>query len=249
LAKAVPGTSRSTAAFLVDSEGASLQFQPITELNCLLLQPFSALRFSVPELVTPQDFAAFGITFPDNLRSAVPKRRAEYLAGRKCAQQALQQFGIKNVQVGTGENRAPVWPSGVLGTITHSNNLALAMVTRIGTCRGIGADIENFMSQQQELELKDSMIYPGEQQQFALLSRQIVCPLTLVFSAKESIFKALYPSVNQYFGFEAAALTGFNENCLWFTITTALSDRVPAGSNLTVWYQLFDGWLLTECQF
>ncbi|RVU34503.1 4'-phosphopantetheinyl transferase superfamily protein [Rheinheimera riviphila] len=225
-----------------------MPFAPLAEFRSLLSLPCLLVRFDLT-LHTPADFDSLGIFFPPSLMQAVPNRRAEYLAGRWCAQQTMAQLGIRDVQTGTAENRAPLWPSGVVGTITHSHHLALAMVARADTCRGIGADIEFYMSQQQELELQSTVLHPFEQPQFTLLSRQLRCPLTLLFSAKESIFKALYPSVNQYFGFEAAALTGFNESYLWFSITTALSAAVPAGSKVTVRYQLFDAWLCTECQF
>lgn len=225
-----------------------MPLQPLDELTSHLSHPCFMVRYGT-DLITPADFDSLGITFPDSLRPAVPQRRADYLAGRWCAQQALLQLGIKDVQVGTAQNRAPLWPAGVLGTITHSHGMAFAMVTHTHTCRGIGADIEIFMSEQQEAELQALILTDAEQEQFARLRTQVACPVTLMFSAKESIFKALYASVSKYFGFDAVALTGFNADSLFFTITTTLSAAVPAGSTLMVRYQLFDGWLFTECQF
>lgn len=222
--------------------------QILTELKSHLRQPFVALRF-VPASVTAADFSALDISFPQSLHDAVPKRVAEYLAGRLCAQQALLQLGIRDVQTGSGKNRAPLWPAGVHGTITHSHDLAMAMVARSDSCLGIGVDIEHFLTPQQEFELQGTVLHPLELLQFAALKHQIQCPLTLIFSAKESIFKALYPLVNQYFDFKAVALTGFDKVTLSFVITTTLNELIPAYTRVVVHYQVFDGWLLTECQF
>ncbi len=225
-----------------------MHFQPITELTCHLKHPFSIFRYNVG-IHTLVKFDFFGITFPDQLIKATQKRRAEYLAGRWCAQQALLQLGVTGIQVGIGDHRAPIWPNGILGTITHSKDIALAMVSKIENCRGIGADIEHFMSLDQEFKLRDYILNKSELAQFEILKSYISCPLTLIFSAKESIYKSLYPTVKKHFGFDAAVLVGFNEECLWFTTTIDLSDLVPANTMLAVYYQIFDGWVLTECQF
>lgn len=225
-----------------------MQTQALTGLKCQLSQPFVALRF-VPASVTAADFSALDIRFPQFLHDAVPKRVAEYLAGRLCAQQALLQLGIRDVQTASGENRAPLWPAGVRGTITHSHDLAMAMVAQSDSCLGIGVDIEHFLTPQQEFELQGTVLHPLELLQFSALKHQIRCPLTLIFSAKESIFKALYPLVHQYFDFKAAALTGFDKDTLFFVITDELCELVPVSTRVMVHYQVFDGWLLTECQF
>jgi len=68
-------------------------------------------------------------------------RRAEYSSGRRVARQALGLLGIADCSV-TARGRLPVWPAGVVGSITHSRTLALAMVGRDGDVAGIGVDLE-----------------------------------------------------------------------------------------------------------
>jgi enterobactin synthetase component D len=195
------------------------------------------------------DFITHGISFPERLHKAVPKRQAEYLAGRLCAKMALQQAESTLVDVATGEDRAPIWPQGFLGSISHSKGMAMAMVAQSEQCQGLGIDLEHFMTEKQENDLQTHILCAQDRSQFEALAQHVSHPLTLVFSAKESIFKALYSSVKRFFGFEAAALQHFDNSSLTFRITTRLSDLVPEGAQVTVYYQVFDGWLLTECEF
>lgn len=206
------------------------------------------VRFELDSL-TNDDFTSHGISFPKRLHKAVPKRQAEYLAGRLCAKMALQQAKSNLVDVTTGEDRAPIWPQGFLGSISHSKGMAMAMVAQSEQCQGLGIDLEHFMTEKQEKNLQTHILCEQDRLQFEALTQHVSNPLTLVFSAKESIFKALYSSVKRFFGFEAAALQHFDESSLTFRITTRLSDLVPEGTQVTVYYQVFDGWLLTECEF
>jgi hypothetical protein len=62
------------------------------------------------------------------LRNSVPKRQAEFVAGRICAREALTGWGHDNVVVGIGAHREPIWPQGLLGSITHCADYAAAVV-------------------------------------------------------------------------------------------------------------------------
>jgi 4'-phosphopantetheinyl transferase EntD len=105
------------------------------------------------------------------------------------------------------------------------------------------------MSAKQEDELQKQILHPLEIAQFTALSERVSCPLTVMFSAKESIYKALYASVKCFFGFDAAQLIDFNDSQLFFKITEALSPEVPINTQVTVLYQISDHYVLTECAF
>jgi hypothetical protein len=69
----------------------------------------------------------------DELRlmaSAVPRRRAEFAAGRACARAALRRLGINGWPLLVGSKREPLWPAGVVGSITHTDGLVAAAVSR-----------------------------------------------------------------------------------------------------------------------
>lgn len=177
---------------------------------------------------------------------AVLKRQCEYLAGRYCAQQSLLKIEEKdaiklaNKEVGTGESREPIWPEGIIGAITHSNRFAMAILTQAqGAYLGIGLDIEEEMSESLAQELSGQIL--SEAENLLNKSNEIFDNktfVTLVFSAKESIFKAIFPSVGEYFGFDACELIELNplEQSLSFRLVSTLSPDWQAGKRLKVKY-------------
>src|SRR5947207_7559339 len=70
------------------------------------------------------------------------KRRREFAAGRACARLALERLGRSNGPVLRGSNREPVWPDGVVGSITHTAGYCAAAVTEASCVLGLGIDAE-----------------------------------------------------------------------------------------------------------
>jgi enterobactin synthetase component D len=73
-----------------------------------------------PAQLAADDFQRAGIVPSASLQRSVAKRQAEYLAGRVCARAALQRLDGRDYVPGTHEDRSPVWPAGIHGSITHS---------------------------------------------------------------------------------------------------------------------------------
>ncbi|WP_253378352.1 enterobactin synthase subunit EntD [unidentified bacterial endosymbiont] len=148
------------------------------------------------------------------LARAGRKRKAEHLAGRIAAAYALNEPTVP----GIGPSGEPLWPQGISGSITHSGTQAMAVVTREKHAL-IGIDCETCLSDSEAREVKEGII---DAQEARVLSRQ-GCPfalaLTLAFSAKESLFKALFPQVNTFMGFDSARIIMLKEE----TLTLALS--------------------------
>jgi len=210
--------------------------------------PLHCAQFDVKHY-TSQYFSDFGITFPTKLSGAVVKRQAEYLAGRVCAKNALLTFGVNDFQITSAENRAPIWPKNMCGSITHTQNIAAAAVTNNPNVSGLGIDIECVMEEEQEKELCSYIITPNEKSTFLKLSKLSSNPLTIIFSAKESIYKALYPTVRRFFDFNAVTLVEFDNNKLIFIINNQLSSNVPKGKLITVYYQKDTNFVFTEASF
>ncbi|MBD1583964.1 4'-phosphopantetheinyl transferase family protein [Pseudoalteromonas sp. S16_S37] len=225
-----------------------MKYQQVFDLKPQLNFPYFCCTFDKTQFQM-SDFDTYGVQFPDKLNKAVDKRKVEYLAGRICARQALKLLGIPNVQINNGEDRAPIWPPKALGSISHTQDIAIAMVASSQQLKGLGLDIEQHMSAKQESELQKHILHPLEIAQFNALSQKISCPLSVIFSAKESIYKALYSSVKRFFGFDSAQLVNFNDNQLFFTITETLSANVPINTKVTVFYQINQHYVLTECAF
>lgn len=153
----------------------------------------------------PGLFAVHAIDCPPNILNSVPKRQAEYFAGRLCAQAVLRDHGHDNYHVATGAQREPVWPPGLIGSITHNEQYSAALVCRQSALLGVGIDIESIVDGEARLAMIEMIVSPQEaaylRAQAASLSFD--CLLTLVFSAKESFFKAAFAQVHQYFDFDA----------------------------------------------
>ncbi len=153
-------------------------------------------------------FAQAGILRPDHIARSVPKRQAEYFFGRLCAQQALLAAGIEGAHIATGAARAPVWPPGVVGSITHNAGTAAAIVAPAAAYAGIGIDIETIPSAHGLAALTSTALSGDELDLLRALCDKAPLPLlvTAAFSAKESFFKASYADVGRYFEFDAVSV-------------------------------------------
>lgn len=139
---------------------------------------------------------------------AVPKRRAEFLAGRLAAQTALLALGIDAVP-SRNEDGSPHWPAQIVGSISHGAERALCAVARATDVRSIGIDTERLMAEAASAELRARICSAEER---AVLARGIAAPehhlVTFAFSAKESLYKCLYPLMGRFMDFSAARVLG-----------------------------------------
>lgn len=186
----------------------------------------------LPNSLTPAAFAHAGIACPESIQHSVYKRQMEFFFGRLAARDALYPLGLADEQIPIGLQRQPVWPSGVIGSITHTQGLAAAVATRLGVYRGIGIDAEQVVNP--EACQSVSQIVVGRQELNYLHSLQelsLQVALTIVFSAKESFYKAAYATVGQIFDFSAVQVTGLDmrEQRLVLVLNETLSDQFCRG--------------------
>jgi 4'-phosphopantetheinyl transferase EntD len=138
-----------------------------------------------------------------SLGRAVEKRRREFATARDCARRALQGLGIAPVAIRTGERGEPLWPSGVVGSITHCSGYRACAVAKAGDVSAVGIDAEVHEP------LPDGVL---EQVAFgrelAMVADRAagVCLDRLLFSAKEAIYKAWFPLAERWLGFEDVEL-------------------------------------------
>jgi enterobactin synthetase component D len=173
---------------------------------------------------TPEGARALGITIPSNLLRAVAKRQAEFVAGRYCAREALRLAGATTHELTTSnDDRSPVWPAGFVGSITHTAGFASAAVAPADRWRGIGLDSESLIADDVAARVGESILTPGTLDGQRADCLPAFTPsewLTLVFSAKESAFKCLYPLTKVFFGFHDMEVTAADPT------TTALSLKL-----------------------
>ncbi len=175
------------------------------------------------------------IAVPTTLDRAVLKRRADFIAGRFCACRALVLAGLSgSSEVGTGENRSPIWPSGWVGSITHTEGYSAAAVARANSLRAIGIDSERLFTEQVCEEVSAKVLVEGERM---LFERSLVSAVpfsqfvSVVFAVKESLFKALNPLTGTYFDMENAELTAldFSKGTARWKLLTELSGEFTTG--------------------
>jgi 4'-phosphopantetheinyl transferase EntD len=170
-----------------------------------------ALRSLLPPEVAVVAGPVSGFTgplFPQEqaaIARAVPKRVAEFTAGRIAARWALSQAGVTTVALERGAGGAVVWPAGATGSISHGGGMVAAVaVARVGVAADVatlGVDLEPLSDRAEGLV--ETIATPEE----ADRARTWEGGLLRVFSAKEAAFKALYPRVGAYFGFHALEVT------------------------------------------
>lgn len=196
-----------------------------------------------PARLDPEDFTRWGVP----PMAGVNKRQAEYLAGRLCAWEALRVITGAGAIPAIGEDRAPCWPQGTVGSITHGAGWAAAITARHTQWRGLGLDVEKTLPVARADRLAGEILTARELQGYAEqdeTSRAL--RVTLTFSIKESLFKALYPLVNKRFYFHDAELI-HHDDTGWarLRLLTTLTPDWRAGSELDGQFVQFDDYLLS----
>ena len=141
------------------------------------------------------------------LSRAVDKRRREFRTVRHCARQALRKLGLPPVAVLPGEHREPLWPSGVVGSMTHCAGYRAAALACSRDMLTVGIDAEPHQP------------LPADVLGVIALAKEKIqiCELTaahgalhwdrILFCAKETVYKAWFPLMQRWLGFHDAAVT------------------------------------------
>lgn len=150
--------------------------------------------------------AAEDALFPEELaliERAITKRRAEFATARKCARRALAKLGVAPAPILRGASREPLWPAGIVGSITHCAGYHAAAVGRATSYRSIGIDAE-----------PDEPLPDGVLDHISLSAEraQLLGPPApyldrVLFSAKEAVYKTWFPIAQRWLGFDQARIT------------------------------------------
>lgn len=173
------------------------------------------------------DAAVAGALAPgeeEAVAGAVERRRAEFTTGRLLARAALEHLGVPAAAVPVGQRRAPVWPDGVVGSITHCAGLRAVAVARTRDVRSVGIDAERHAALPEGV--LGAVSDEGERAHLARLPSGTHWD-TILFSAKESVYKTWFPLTGRWLGFEDAVLTPAPDGT--FVADLCLTDAaVPA---------------------
>ncbi|SCL14050.1 4'-phosphopantetheinyl transferase EntD (siderophore biosynthesis) [Micromonospora nigra] len=171
----------------------------------------------IERILPPAVTAVESYTDPDGLRlfpeeeallaNSVAKRRREFTTVRDCARRALQQLGLPPTPILPGERGAPGWPAGVVGSMTHCDGYRGAVVARATQVATVGVDAEPHAPLPDGV--LDAIALPAERARTATLvaAHPTVCWDRLLFSAKESVYKAWFPLTRRWLDFAEADIT------------------------------------------
>jgi 4'-phosphopantetheinyl transferase EntD len=145
----------------------------------------------------PEESAALG--------SVAPIRRREFSLGRSCARSALVHLGVAPVPILVGPQREPLWPPDIVGSITHCAGYCGAAVSTRSRFIGIGVDAEphNNLPKNVFFMIANDV----ERRELEALTDQDICWDRLLFSIKESIYKAFFPITRRWSEFNDATVT------------------------------------------
>jgi 4'-phosphopantetheinyl transferase EntD len=164
------------------------------------LQDLFPVGVVAAEMREPGDAADLWLAEAECVRHAVPKRVMEFAAGRACARRALRELGIEDFALLAAEDRQPIWPASIVGSITHTVGFCAAAVAPRRLLAGIGIDSEQV--DKVGRDLWDTICRPEEASwRDALPSEQQRAAVALVFSAKEAFYKCQYPLSGEWLDF------------------------------------------------
>ncbi|MET8116962.1 4'-phosphopantetheinyl transferase family protein [Streptomyces prasinus] len=176
-----------------------------------------------------------------HIRRAVPARRQEYATARRCARGALADLGLPPVPLPTGPSGAPRWPDGITGSITHCRGYRAAAVARTTGTAALGIDAERHLP----LPEGGLKVIAHDEELRSLTRLERAHPGirwdTLLFSAKEAVYKAWFPRFPRKLSFRDASLafrTGPAGTSGTFTARLLVPDSP---------YRRFEGrWIVAE---
>jgi len=136
------------------------------------------------------------------------KRIVDFTLGRACAREILKNLGYERYAVLIGENRQPLWPENLVGSISHADQLALCVIAEKCELRSLGIDIE--LIKNESFDLYSMVASDKELQQHCddQNDSQYKCPYLakLLFSAKEAVYKCQFPLYQQWIEFKDISL-------------------------------------------
>ncbi|MFJ3586828.1 4'-phosphopantetheinyl transferase [Streptomyces sp. NPDC090127] len=138
---------------------------------------------------------------------SVATRRREFTTTRTCARRALSRLGVPSVPILPGPRGAPRWPAGIVGSMTHCVGYRAAAVAHAADALTIGIDAEP--NEPLPDGVLEAIASPQEAATVHALGRARtgVCWDRLLFSAKESVYKAWFPLTARFLTFEDATVT------------------------------------------
>ncbi|MBN1899531.1 MAG: 4'-phosphopantetheinyl transferase superfamily protein [Spirochaetes bacterium] len=161
------------------------------------------------------------------IAKAVKKRQMDFASGRWCAYQILDMMGRSDRPILTGEGGEPLWPAGICGSISHTDSLACAIGALENNYTSVGLDIEKRTRPISQRALK---IILNDDEELWLEQHRGRDLEKIIFSAKESIFKLLYPLTGKRFYFSYVSIISVDDKYFTARLNKDLDDTFKKGN-------------------
>jgi 4'-phosphopantetheinyl transferase EntD len=175
---------------------------------------------------------------------AAQTRIEQFTAGRVCSRIALGRFGVAaTTPIPRGEDRAPIWPPGFIGSISHTDRWCAAAVGRTEDVRSIGIDLEP------ATPLKESLwrrVCTPKEREWLREIPEAGLTGKILFSAKESVYKCQYPLTSKFLGFHAVEVEIGDGS--FRAVFQQEAGRFQAGDVMSGRYVVEEGLVATACE-
>jgi enterobactin synthetase component D len=178
----------------------------------------------------------YDFPIPVSIARSSPHRRNEWILGRFAARKACEELGVNAArELGIRLDRSPNWPEGLCGSITHKAGLVAVAVGRLNRFRAVGIDSEPLLADAILAEVREQIISSKEndrllRQDYSRTGLSERALISVVFSAKESVYKCLAPIVGRFFTQLDAAITRIENGRFHGEILIDLSPEFVRGS-------------------
>ena len=168
---------------------------------------------------------------PNRWLVSVPRTRRLHQAGQICAEMAISMLGVddafwRKAVIKRGNAGEPIWPAGIVGSITHTRDFACAVAASAAAYAGIGIDSERRIDETSCEGIAAACLTPGERKRFlhGPMSTQCITA-TAIFCMKEAFYKAAYPRVRRYIEFDELEITGLDPSSGYASARTSALGR------------------------
>jgi 4'-phosphopantetheinyl transferase EntD len=201
--------------------------------------------FSLVDLQAIRNFKLHSLEERCLSMNASSKRKSDFKLGRAAGLNALRNLGVVERPILKSEQSYPLWQDGVVGSITHKNDIGIAVVAPSACCRTLGIDLESITGKY-DIEFY-KRIFPERELSWILEKNdeqhQRFC---MVFSAKESLYKLVTPVEGLYIRYKDVELTWCEDKKNFTgTLRRKIGTRFDVGYRFTIHCTVHDGYVFS----
>lgn len=193
-----------------------------------------------------EQYNQMGFKIPNNLLGAVYKRQNQFAAGRICAIKAVKNLLNGTYYINQDIHGRPLWPNGLVGSIAHTNEIAVAEVLKSNKIYNVGIDAEKITHCPDVINSFNSFVLTEHEKKLLLSDKHKddhIFYLYLIFSVKEAVYKCLNPLVDVFFDFYSVNIDFINteNNKVELQLLQDLSEQFYKGYKFYALYKyLYD---------